>query len=60
LGDVVTAVAGAGLRVESLREHPYTLYQRWPFLDKRELDHWHLPVDRPPLPLMYSLRARRD
>jgi len=58
LGDVVTAVIEAGLTVELLREYPHTLFQRWPFLERRD-DAFHLPADMPSLPLMFSLRARR-
>jgi hypothetical protein len=61
---VVTAVLGAGLRLELLHEHDYTLFPRWPHL---ELDAGTVeagPVYRQPegsarLPLMYSLRASR-
>jgi SAM-dependent methyltransferase len=56
LGEVVSAVLGAGLRLELLHEHPYTLFERWPFLERRD-GRYHLPADRPSLPLMYSLRA---
>ncbi len=64
LADVVTAVLGAGLRLELLSEHDYTLFPRFPDL---ELDRdllsagvvYRQPEGRPRLPLMYSLRARR-
>jgi SAM-dependent methyltransferase len=57
LGDVVTAVVDAGLRLELLREHPYTLFARWPFLERGEGGTYRLPAGVPALPLMYSLRA---
>jgi SAM-dependent methyltransferase len=59
LSDVVTAVIAAGLSLEFLHEHPHTLWARWPFLERREDRTYHLPADRPSLPLLYSLRARR-
>ena len=34
LGDVVSAVIDAGLTIELLHEHDYTLFRRWPFLEK--------------------------
>lgn len=57
LGNVVSAVIEAGLEVELLHEHDYTLFPRWPFLEERAGVYRH-PEGRPRLPLMYSLRAR--
>jgi SAM-dependent methyltransferase len=59
LGDVVSAVIEAGLAVELLSEHDYTLFPRWPFLVKSGFDTYRLPEGTPKLPLMYSLRARK-
>lgn len=58
IGDVVTAVASAGLRVELLVEREVTLWQRWPFLDRQDDGTYRLPPGSPRLPLLYSLRAR--
>jgi SAM-dependent methyltransferase len=57
LGDVVSAIIDAGMTVELLHEHDYTLVARWPFLEK-DGDAYRMPAGRPRLPLMYSLRAR--
>ena len=57
LGDVVSAVIEAGLTVELLHEHAFTLTPRWPFLEERDGGFW-MPAGKPRLPLMYSLRAR--
>ena len=54
--DVITALLGAGLQIELLHEHDHTLFPRWPFLERRDRTY-HLPADRPSLPLMYSLVA---
>lgn len=60
LGDVVNAIAAAGLRVESLVEHPETFYGFHPALQRGDDRLWRLP---PPLhgrfPLTFSLVARR-
>ncbi len=58
LSDVVNAVIGAGLPVELLNEHDYTLFPRRPILEKSGFDTYRLPEGTPNLPLMYSLRAR--
>jgi SAM-dependent methyltransferase len=57
IGDVVTALAARGLRVESLREHDFTVFLRWPFLEERADGTFHLPPNMKRLPLLYSLKA---
>jgi len=58
LGDVVTALLAAGLELEGLREHDWTLFARWPLLVRDAAGHYRMPEGRPRIPLMYSLRAR--
>jgi 2-polyprenyl-3-methyl-5-hydroxy-6-metoxy-1,4-benzoquinol methylase len=57
LGDIVSAVLDAGLTLELLHEHDYTLFPRWPFLNQVGTTY-RIPAGRPRLPLMFSLRAR--
>lgn len=59
LGEVVSALAAAGLRIEFLHEHDVSVYRRFRSFEVRDGYH-RFPVDRPRVPLMYSLRARRD
>src|SRR5918992_1110800 len=59
LGDVVSAVSAAGLNVELLHEYDYTMFPRWPILEKSGFDTYRLPEGTPKTPLMYSLRARK-
>lgn len=59
LGDVVSALAAAGLRVDFLHEHDVTLFQRFPSLRRGDDGYYRLPPERPRMPLMYSLKATR-
>jgi SAM-dependent methyltransferase len=59
VSSVVTALLGAGLRVELLHEHDFTVFPRWDFLERHDDFTWHLPDGYPRLPLMYSLVAKR-
>jgi SAM-dependent methyltransferase len=59
LGDVVSALTSAGLKLEFLHEHDYTLFPRWPFLERDDRARYRLPAHIPSLPLMFSLRAIR-
>jgi SAM-dependent methyltransferase len=58
--DVVTALGGAGLRVEFLHEYDWTWYQLFPVLVRHDDGHWRFPDEGPRLPLLYSLRAAKD
>lgn len=60
LGEVVSALIAAGLRLESLREYDHTVYARWPFLERGEDGLWRMPEGMPRPPLMYALRARAE
>lgn len=59
LGAVVTALAQAGLRIELLHEHSYTLRARWPFCERQPDRTYHMPPGRPQVPLLYSIMATR-
>ncbi len=59
LGDIVTAIAAAGLRVEFLHEFDMTLFQRYGDLRRGEDGYFRAPEGRPRLPLMFSVKASR-
>ncbi|MDC7337734.1 class I SAM-dependent methyltransferase [Streptomyces lydicus] len=59
IGEVVSALAGAGLHLEFLHEHDMTMFQRFGTLRRADDGFYRFPGDRPRVPLMYSLRARR-
>jgi SAM-dependent methyltransferase len=59
LGEIVTAIAAAGLRIEFLHEFPFV---DWPvpFLVERADGRWYLPEGTPgELPLFFSVRATK-
>ena len=58
LGDVVSALIAADLRIKLLHEHDYTLFQRFPDM-LVEGDRYLLPPGRPRVPLLYSIRASK-
>ncbi|MCD9875203.1 class I SAM-dependent methyltransferase [Streptomyces guryensis] len=58
LGEVVSALAAAGLRIEFLNEHDVSLFRQFEALEQRD-GYFRLPADRPRIPLMYSLRAAK-
>lgn len=60
LGEVVTALVRAGLKITALEEYPYTNGER-SFAGMRELSGRRLapPEGVPEIPLMYGIRAER-
>jgi SAM-dependent methyltransferase len=60
IGDIVSALVAAGLRIEFLHEFAHTHFQRWPFLTRvGPARRYELPDSIPPLPLMFSLLATK-
>jgi SAM-dependent methyltransferase len=59
LGEIVTALIDAGLRIETLVEHPFVEW-KIDFLVEDDEGRWRLPADAGgELPLMFSLRATK-
>ncbi len=59
LGDVVSALADAGFRIEFLHEFPHCAFQAHSFLERCEDGLWRWPTNRSGLPMMFSIRAVR-
>ena len=59
IGEVVTSLIDAGLRIEYLHEFPYTAWRMFPFMVQDGEGRWRL--ERGDLiPLLFSLRATKD
>src|SRR5690606_10365743 len=57
LGDIISALAGAGLTIEFLHEFPHTVYNMFPgLMVKDEHGLWRMK-DHDRLPLLFSLSA---
>ena len=59
LGDIVTALVGAGLRVETLKETDLLPWPRFAAMEHDASGWWRLPDTAPKVPLMFALRATR-
>lgn len=59
VGEVVSALAAAGLRIEFLHEHDASLFARYPALVRHADGSYRFPADRPRIPMMYSVKASR-
>jgi SAM-dependent methyltransferase len=59
LGEVLTALLGAGLRLEFVHEFPYAHYQRFVALRQRDDGYWHWSDARNTMPLLFSVRATK-
>lgn len=57
LGEVVCALARAGLRVEKLDEFPLAHYQQFPCLVRGDDGWWRWPTPDNTLPLLFALTA---
>ena len=60
LDDVFKALEQAGMRLREFREYPFSSYRHFPNMQLRKDNLWHLPSDRPQVPLLFSLKATRS
>lgn len=59
MGEIVTGLIDAGLRLEYLHEHPFSVYGQLAMLRPDGKGYWHFPDGAKPIPLMYSLKASK-
>ncbi|MGI0156030.1 MAG: class I SAM-dependent methyltransferase, partial [Thermoplasmata archaeon] len=59
VSDVINALIGAGLRIESVTEYPFTYWAKFPRMREDREGSWHLREREGSIPLMFSLRARK-
>lgn len=60
MGEVITALIAAGLRLEYVHEFPMQHYQQFPALVQDADGWWRWPAPGNTLPLLFSLRASLD
>jgi len=59
VADILSALAGHGLRIRSVREYPYGFWRRFPFMTEDANGWWHLDRQAGMIPLMWSVSAVR-
>jgi SAM-dependent methyltransferase len=59
LGEVITAIAQAGLAVESLTETELLPWRRWPLMVQTRDGWWAMRENEPRFPVMYALKASK-
>lgn len=57
LGDIVSALAATGLRIEYLHEFAGCIYPHFPFMTKVSDGLWHIEGD--PIPTIFSIKATK-
>ncbi len=60
LGEIVTSLLQAGLRLEFLHEFPFASWRRFPGMERDDAGRWWLQGVKEDLPLTFSLRARKE
>jgi hypothetical protein len=59
IGEIVMALIGRGLVLDSLIEHDWTLFQEFPWLVEDESGLSVIPEERPGIPLSFSILAHK-
>ena len=59
LGEIVTALIGAGLRIEYLHEFAFSTYRAYPMMEKGSDGLWRFPERNDSFPQLFSIRATK-
>ena len=59
MGEYVTSLIEAGLRIESLREFPMANWKMFPSMEQGADGWWRFPSEMGEIPLMFSLKATK-
>jgi hypothetical protein len=57
LGEVISSLVAAGLRIQFLHEFPFCIHKMYPFLEQAEDGYYYLPGKAQSVPLLFSIRA---
>ena len=60
LDEVFNSLKNNGLKVESFNEYPFSFYNCFPNMIKGEDNYWRIKGYENILPLMYSLKAKKN
>ena len=60
LGEILTALIAAGLKIEFLHEFPFCAWACFPGMEQSEDGWWRLKEQEITLPLMYSIKATKE
>ncbi|KKL06374.1 hypothetical protein LCGC14_2596660 [marine sediment metagenome] len=60
IGDIINSLIGAELRLEFLHEFPHCMYPHRPFLTQHEDGLWRYDAAPDSIPLMFSIKARKE
>ncbi len=59
MGEIITSLVRAGLRIESLNEYPFVGWAMFPWMNKRPDGLWELPPEQRSIPLMFAIKASK-
>ena len=60
LGEIVMALVGVGLRIESFREFPMSGYEAYPIMERDHDGWWRFPEHNESFPQLFSIRAIKE
>lgn len=57
MSDIINSLIKAGLRIEFLKEYPFTVWQQFPFAERGPDGFYHLKNQKAEIPLLFTLKA---
>ncbi len=59
IGEITNALIGSGMRIDSLDEHDWTVFELMPGMTRGQHSQWHLASGAPRIPLTFTLTATK-
>jgi SAM-dependent methyltransferase len=60
MADIIGSLIRAELRIDSFEEYPFVAWAMFPWMERREDGFWQLSPGKESIPLMFSLKARKE
>ena len=59
MSDIINSLIEAGLRIEFLKEYPFTVWQAFPFSKRDHDGFYRLSNQKAEIPLLFTLKAKK-
>jgi len=60
MSDILNSLIEAGLTIKFLNEYPFSVWQQFPFLERRDDGYYYLKDQKAQIPLLFTLKAEKE
>ncbi len=59
-GDIITSLIKVGLKIQEVKEYPYTFFPQYPFMEEKNKGIWTFKDDKYNLPMVFTIKAIKE